>query len=436
MTNIFKSALFQQGAWISIASFAGGMACYLVHLFAQRLGPELYGEFTAGIRLVEMISWPALGLQTVMAQRAAAVRTGSDEIAFSALRNGLLGRVFLFWAALALVAVLGAKPICEHLRISPMVAMWVWVAGMFAVLVPILGGELQGRQSFGVLGAIFLLNGTVRLVVAAVAILYFSKSAAAGMTGVVAGFFAAAAIAWFALPRVSAMAVEVDWKSWFRDLLPLSVGAGAGVFLFGMDMIIVKQHFTEKDAGLYAAASTVGRVLPMLLGPLIGVMFPKIVRAGSRAEAMSILKQTLLMTGAGCVLMVGGLWLWPELPLRIARFKPEYLFIAPLIPKLALAMVPLVFAGALVNYLLALRDYRIVPWLGGLSVVAYFMMDYLCQKLATRAPVEYDLIAAQLGAVNVFYLGLAIFFLNLPKRNAAAGRAGADTATSPAVGAA
>ncbi|MSR65898.1 MAG: hypothetical protein EXS24_00805 [Pedosphaera sp.] len=433
--SLFKSALFQQGAWISAASFAGGMACYLVHLFAQRLGPEQYGVFTAGIRLVEMISWPALGLQTVMAQRAAAVRTGVDEGSFFALRNGLLKRVFFLWAVLVLAAVLGAQPICDHLRISSAVGAWVLVASLGAVLVPVLGGELQGRQFFGALGAIFLLNGVTRLLVAAVGIVYFSQSAPAGMVGVAAGFLAAAAVAWFALPRAAKLiSADVDWKGWFKDLLPLSVGAGAGVFLFGMDMIVVKRHLTEKDAGLYAAASTVGRVLPLLLGPLIGVMFPKIVRAGSRAEAGAILRQTLLMTGAGCVLMVGGLWLWPELPLRLARFKPEYLSIAPLIPKLALAMVPLVLAGALVNCLLALRDYRIVPWLGVLCVAAFFMMDYVCQKLAARSPVEFDWVAAQLGAVNLFYLGLAMFFWNLPQRGAVAGRAGVDTAKFPAGG--
>lgn len=49
--SLFKSALFQQGAWISTASFAGGMACYLVHLFAQRLGPEQYGALKLPVSL-------------------------------------------------------------------------------------------------------------------------------------------------------------------------------------------------------------------------------------------------------------------------------------------------------------------------------------------------------------------------------------------------
>ena len=63
-----------------------------------------------------------------------------------------------------------------------------------------------------------------------------------------------------------------------------------------LDSLQIKHSFSEDDAGLYAAAGLVGRVLIPLSGSLLSVMFPKIVKSKILQEKSHALAITLGLT--------------------------------------------------------------------------------------------------------------------------------------------
>lgn len=431
MNDETRATFFRQGGWVSFATFTGGFACYLVHLFAQKAGAAEYGNFTTAIRLLEMAALPAVGLQTVIAHQAASARTPDDEARLTATVGALAKSIVAVWLVLALALFVARQPLGQALQIShPATLAMAFATALCALLLPLAAGTLQGRQQFAPFGGVVLSNGLTRLLVVAVLFEWLRwRTAPAGMSAVLLGYAAAVAIAWWTarFTFTTSNQTRTDWKPWLRRFVPLSLGAGAGIFLMSVDMIFVKRHFGEIQAGLYGAASTFGRVVPMLLGPIIAVMFPKIVRAAATGTRTRALEWTLAVTAIGGALIAGGLTLWPELPLRLARFKPEYMEIAPLIPQLAWAMVPLVLGGVLVNYLLARDDHRVVPWLLVLCVGYAFALEYFCTHwAATPSPLasRFTPLAWTLGAFNCAYLAVTLgFALRRRAVDAAAARA-------------
>ena len=421
-----RAAFLRQGTWVSLASFTGGFACYLVHLFAQKAGTAEYGNFTAAIRLLEMAAWPAVGLQTLIAHQTASARTPDDHAKLAASTAALAKAIGVAWllAGAALFALQGHALRALHIA-HPATMAIAFCAALAALLLPLAAGTLQGRQQFTAFGGAVLANGLVRL--AAVAMLFEVlrwRSAPSAMSSVLLGYLAALALAWQAARRTWAPSAgtRVPWADWLRRFVPISLGAGAGIFLASADMVFAQRHFGN-EAGLYAAASTMGRVLPMLLGPVIAVMFPKVVSATGTLARSNALWWTLAITGAGGALIAFGLTLWPELPLRMARFKPEYAGIAPLIPKLAWAMLPLVLGGVLVNYLLARGDHRVVPWLVVVCIGFAVGMDYGCAHWASATvplPDRFAPLAMTLALANTGYLLVASWFVRLHRREEAA----------------
>jgi O-antigen/teichoic acid export membrane protein len=154
----------------------------------------------------------------------------------------------------------------------------------------------------------------------------------------------------------------LDWRPWIRRVVPLSLGLGASQFMLGADQLLVQSIFDREVTGLYGAAGTIGRALVVFTGPMLAVMFPKIVASAARCERTDVLAQAL-----GATALLGGLaalscTVLPELPLRLV-YKREYWCAAPLVPWFAWCMLPLTLANVLIGNLLARERFRAVPWL-------------------------------------------------------------------------
>src|SRR5579871_3699359 len=68
-----KSTFFRQGGWMMISAVAGGALMFAVQIFSKKyLSDEEYSAFTVLIQVTNWITIPALGLQMVFAQQAAA----------------------------------------------------------------------------------------------------------------------------------------------------------------------------------------------------------------------------------------------------------------------------------------------------------------------------------------------------------------------------
>jgi O-antigen/teichoic acid export membrane protein len=281
-------------------------------------------------------------------------------------------------------------------------------------------GVLQGRQRFFWLGWAMLSLGVVRLAAVAGLVFAFDDSALNGMVGVGLGFLCAFLIAGTTsgLPSLHPAqwlrcVTQIDWRSLLKKFVPLSLGAGAGIYMMSVDMVVVQRFFDKEQTGLYAAAGMIGRALIFFVGPMVMVMFPKIVRSRAEQKPTDVLRLTLLLTAGLCVVAGGLGFLVPELPLKLVYDK-SFLAVAPLVTWFIWAMVPLALAVVLVNNLLARSDYAVAYALPvvctGYTIALVQAAPGLVAQTAAFNVEAYIGVTKILGAGNLAFLAVAGFF--------------------------
>jgi hypothetical protein len=160
-----KASFFRQSGWMMIATVAGGVFMYAVHMVAKNMPKENgeYGLFMALLQTVTMMGIPAVGLQNVFAQQAAGALDETHERQLAGDFWGVLKTTFAIWLVMALVIALRWNQILAWLKVpNPMAIGWTVVIALTTQWFPITMGMLQGRQNFLWLGWLQIFNGVGR----------------------------------------------------------------------------------------------------------------------------------------------------------------------------------------------------------------------------------------------------------------------------------
>src|ERR1043166_1695395 len=118
-------AFFRQRGWMMLATTAGGVLMYAVHMIARRMPKEEYGVFTTLLQTVSLMGIPAVGLQGVFAQQAAASMNPEHERELAGVFRGVLRGTFFIWLLMAAAAFVFRDQILAALKISNPAALWV-----------------------------------------------------------------------------------------------------------------------------------------------------------------------------------------------------------------------------------------------------------------------------------------------------------------------
>jgi O-antigen/teichoic acid export membrane protein len=360
-----RAAFFRQSGWMMMATTAGGVFMYAVHMAAKQMPKEQYGVFTTLLQIVTLMGIPAIGLQTVFAQQAAAALTDEHERDLAGVLRGVLRAIFFIWLAMVLVVFFLRAQILAGLKIANPAALWMTVViGLVSMWFPIMMGLLQGRQNFLWFGWAQIFNGVGRFTVVCIIVLLMGGYAAGAMVAVMMGLLTAVLIGawqnrqyWKLTPR------PIAWKEWFGRVAPLTLGLGASMFMLSADMIFVQKFFDEKTTAFYAAAGMIGRALVFFTLPLKDVMFPKLVQSAARSEKTDVLAQALGVTALAGAAAAIGCTLFPSLPLRVVYDTSFLEKATPLVPWFAWCMLPLTLSNVIINGLMARSQFRSVPWL-------------------------------------------------------------------------
>ncbi|MFO1512343.1 MAG: hypothetical protein U1F83_05415 [Verrucomicrobiota bacterium] len=385
-----RGTFFRQSGWLMIATTAGGAMMFAVHMIAQRMPKDEYGVFTTLLQIVTLMGIPAVGLQSVFAQQAAASLTPGHERELGGVFRGVLRATFFLWLLIAIVVFLFRHQILSALKIANPAALWITVlAGLIVLWRPLVQGVLQGRQNFLWLGGLLLADGVGRFLAVTVIVGLLANYAAGGIVAVLIGMLTVmSAGLWCCRDCLRGDAVPVDWGAWLRRVTPLTLGMGVGIFMLSADMVFVQRFFSKDQTGYYAAAGMIGRALVYFTMPVASVMFPKLARSAATGEKSNALLLALGFTalaGAGAALMCS---FFPDLPLRLARYDSSYLTVsAPLVPWFGWCMLPLTLAMVLLNSLMAQSQFRAVPWMlavaAGYGITLYLRHDSFIQVIQT-----------------------------------------------------
>lgn len=393
--SFHKSAFFRESSWMVLATFVGGVCMFGVHFFGIKLSRDEYGILGLMLNILNVITIPALALQTVFARQAASAVTPENEAVLRSTVKGVMKASFLLWLAL-LVVFLGAKPYLLSLWKLPSATPLYVVAGitLLQFWAPVLLGVMQGRQNFLWFGWANILNGAGRLAAVGLILTFVSASAAGATIGVMTGITATFLIGLIHTKDVlKGGSPNFRLGQWVVELIPLTLALGVTQFMLSADYLYFRANYSPEDSGPYNGAAMIGKGLVMFSAPLVMVMFPKVARNNATGtKSRSVLFYTLAATFGLCTLGAAGATVaafmiqainanpsqWEFLPLTILGKlnSPGGAFMGQWVPWFVWCMLPLAMANVLLNNLIAQNKFRVLPWLIGVGVIYVLLLKW------------------------------------------------------------
>lgn len=352
-----KSRLFIDIGQVWAATLVANVLIYLFQMIAARgLGPQEYGLFGALMGIVYLAGGVSNAVGTSVAKLVSMSVAKSDK----ENTGPLITSAFLQLAALGIICLAVFLPIAPFIasylqsdRLAPIMA--VGIAIFFSLLMPVAIGALQGTQRFTPYSAVTLSHAGVRLALGFV-VLAFGWGLL-GMMGAVTGSILIATLVGIAIvrPPFRLSLKGLGRSTLAKAFIPILVGSMAVSFPTSIDVVLVRHFFPEADAGLYAGAAILGRIVLFVSLAISLVLFPKFVNDRINGNT----GHALLYKGLGITaLFSGGVALvfamLPRLALRLL-LGSEYVDASGLVPLYSAAMCSFALASVFLYYYLAVQ---------------------------------------------------------------------------------
>jgi O-antigen/teichoic acid export membrane protein len=359
-----------------MSAVSGGMAAMVVlytaanvvnysssFVFSRILEPVGFGELTSLLALSLVLAVPTGAAQTVVAERVAVANAAGDLDRVRYLIRLGLGHVAAIAAVVGLVYVACIPLVIEVLGIrqpGPAIALAPLVVLTF--IGPITVGVLQGLERFAALGFVIFGIAVSRL--------------AFGVPWALGGGGAGGAIAGQAL---GIFVVTACVGIYYRNLL---IGRGTGAATRGirrridlhglsasgafvafalisnLDLILARVYLDGEQAGIYAALSTVAKVVIFLPTAVAMIMVPSAARAhAATGTSARVLRMSAALVAASGLLVALPSAIAPGLIVEL-MFGPDYDAATSGVLPATLAGAGLAMLNLLCIYSVAIRDRR------------------------------------------------------------------------------
>jgi O-antigen/teichoic acid export membrane protein len=326
---------------------AGVLGVAFQSLVSHQLRPADYGAVFAVVTIVTFIGLPASAFTLLMARETSRGRAEGVQLRSTALLH--FGNRTLLLTGLALAAVFAlVSPLVSWFFNLPLPLLLAAAAGMpFTLALPLLLGEFQGEQRFGVFAFLVTGQAGMKLLGALVLGLVY------GPLGIVAGISVGGAViylvAWRMLRRKLSIKPRVPWlrpaARYLAIVLPSTLALAV---LLSADVLLVKHFVPPRQAGEYSSVAALGRAIFWGATGVAGVLFPKVVfRESTGRSGLPIVGASLGLVALGglgglALLSIGSKWLLN------AFAGGAYVEAAPYVPWYALGMTLLGGAAVLI----------------------------------------------------------------------------------------
>ena len=381
----------------------GNIGHYLFQIYMSRnLSMADFGALNSLLSLLAVISIPSGAILVVMARRVSELTAKAQDDVVGAFFRGMLCRVFgIAGFGFILVAAL-SKPASGFLNISspiPVVILGMVVVVTLATSTGL--GILQGLRRFIHLALNQSLAGMLRLLFGIGLVAYGYQ-----LNGALLATLFSAVVVWsislvplrgfvWADKKVrSERILELGFRNW----VPVMAALLCFAFLTNMDLVLVKHYFPPDDAGLYSAASVLGKALLFFPISVALVLIPWVSgREALKESSRGAVKRALVLAGGS--LSLGGilLLLFPGFFIWVL-FGARYVEASYLLRLFGIAVLPYGLIYIIMNYHLARR----------LSKFVYFMTSACIIEVALISAFHRNMLQILWVVIGVGY-GLLCF---------------------------
>jgi len=351
--NIKPEQLFM----ISVLFVNGGNYIYNL-LLGRILGPAEFADAAILITLLLVLSFAGMTFQIVTAKYAVLFEKAklNSFLSFATKYAVIIG---LLLSSLIIVFQKDLQTVF-HTQTSAMFLIFAFGLPLY-FLMSINRGLYQGKDVLNQLSLTYQSEMISRLLITLGIILLmpFIPASIAIAIGIVASFI----IGLFPFKKkIIKSSTQVQEKLVESKEILIFFGLTAfyeltQIIINNSDIILVKHYFDNEQAGLYASLALIGRVVYFVAWMFVMLLLPKVIqlkKEGKNTLPILIKYVSYIFVLSTCI--VSFTWLFPELVVTI-MFGDQYISIAPLLWKYALATSIFAIANIFAYYFLSIGKY-------------------------------------------------------------------------------
>jgi O-antigen/teichoic acid export membrane protein len=349
-----------------------GFFSYLYRVFIGRsLNPGDFGVFGALFGIFYILGVLEHGLSTSTARFTSQLSGETETIRL--FLNGLLKRVIIFESFVFILYLFTVPLTAGFLRIeAPALILLVAVNFLFSLPLSLNLGSLHGHERFALLAGFQVGHSLLKLM--------------CGIILVKSGFGLFGAISALAIASILTMigsfisnrqfqsirssgSERYDFNPFYKYFFPAILFSFCFASTSNIDVILARAFFPGRSAGLYTAASVIGKIQIFLSFGICAASFPKISRAHSLKNSTSrYMKQSLLysLLSTGSLALI--FWLQGAKVIGL-MFGPRYADAAPLVKWYGIAALLFSTSIVILNYYTAKGEMKHVHFFAGLTVL-------------------------------------------------------------------
>jgi O-antigen/teichoic acid export membrane protein len=363
---------------LSAITLTGSAVNYVSNIaFARVLSPASYGDLSSLLALSVVVAVPFTAAQTRVASRVAmyAAERNWERVQY-VVRNSVAHLTLL--ALIATMIYCATIPLIVHLFHLQAVGPALSLAALIFVsyLFPALQGALQGLERWIAFGLVGLSIASARLLFGIPWALVGGGAGGALAGQAIGMLFCLSGLIWVLRHHVRRTGNAAAWAGLRRRPDVTGVVAGAAYVFFAVianfDVVLAKIFLPPREAGGYAALSTIGSVVTFLPAAVAVIIVPNATRAGdSPRERAHVLRLCALMVAAAASIAIIPALLAPTFVVKV-MFGTRYLANTSGVLPIVCAGGGLALLYLLVTYTVAIEDTR-WTWLLALGVAVQFI---------------------------------------------------------------
>ena len=375
------------GGILFLSTLVVNAANYGLNLALGRfLGPEDFAEANILATLVLVISFIAVGLQLATSKFVAELHAANkikERNAFFLWIKKQGSKVTLIGSLILFACTPWIATFLQFKSSLPLFVLFSTIPFYFHM--SIARGYYQGICSFRKLAGTYI-SEMIGRVLPTIALLWISLTLGFPFsTEIVAiGFFLSFLISfWYSRIKIQGNPQQkINKKPVFQFLFIIGIYELSQILINNSDVLLVKHYFDAEQAGLYASLALIGRVVYFATWTLVTLLFPKVIEKEQKGEKHQHLFYGSLLIVAGIGALITALCFAADTWIIQILFGAEYLSIAPLLWKYAVATSLFACANVFAYYYMSLNSYWpvLISILGGLlqvCLISVFHADML-----------------------------------------------------------
>lgn len=358
--DAIRHPFFYGSATMIIGSNASNFLNYIYHLIMGRLlGPVSYGELATLLSLSGLLAIIPASFSLVITKYISSAHTNKDVESIIKWSDK---KVFLAGGIAFLLIFLTSRYISSFLSIGNQWLVTIIGAGLVFTLPLILNRSvLQGLLRFKQMVISILVESSLKLLLGAVFV-YIGFSVGGALAGlIIAGFVGWLLSRWFISDYIrGGEAKPPILKPFVMYSISVLIYSIAMTSLYSTDIILVKHFLSSHDVGIYAALSTLGKIIFFGAGPIGAVMFPLVAQKQKKGENYTtVFNYSFILTSLFALTILAVYWLQPAIAIKIL-YGSRYLEGTNLLIWFGIFMMFFTLSSLFITYNLSIGRVKVV----------------------------------------------------------------------------